>query len=76
VFCNLAGTTDAIFLEKPAYYDLVIDLTTLTPNKATRPTFYASRPSPQGNGGKGSSHKLSVIRFAWSDIKLVSITPL
>jgi len=66
------GTTDAIFLEKPAYYDLIIDLTTSTPNKATRPTFYASRPIYQRTDRKGATHRLSVIRFAWSDVKLVA----
>ena len=66
------GTTDAIFLEKPSYYDLVIDLTTSTPNKASRPTFYVSRPLPQSNDRRGPTHKLSVIRFSWSDVKLVS----
>jgi hypothetical protein len=62
-----AGTTDAIFLEKPQYYDLVIDLTTSTPMKVSRPTFYASRSVSQGK------FKLSVIRFAWSDVKLVGL---
>lgn len=68
-----SGTTDAIFLEKPSCYDLIIDLTTSTPNKATRPTFYASRPiHPQPIAPvRGPTHRLSVIRFAWSDVKLV-----
>ncbi|KAJ6511198.1 hypothetical protein C8R45DRAFT_966334 [Mycena sanguinolenta] len=63
----VACTTDAIFLEKPSCYDLLIDLTTSTPNKATRPTFYASRPQPAGSR---PTHRLSVVRFSWSDIKL------
>lgn len=65
----IACTTDAIFLEKPSHYDLLIDLTTSTPNKSTRPTFYSSRPiepAPQ----RGPTHRLSTIRFAWSDVKL------
>ena len=67
-----AGTTDAIFIEKPSYYDLLIDLTTLTPHKATRPTFYASKPvSSQPGSSKSPTHRLSTVRFAWSDIKLV-----
>ncbi|THV01713.1 hypothetical protein K435DRAFT_654798, partial [Dendrothele bispora CBS 962.96] len=68
----IACTTDAIFLEKPSYYDLLIDLTTSTPNKATRPTFYASRPvsSQQASSSRGPTHRLSIIRFAWSDVKL------
>ncbi|KAK7018445.1 hypothetical protein R3P38DRAFT_2634169 [Favolaschia claudopus] len=68
----VACTTDALFLEKPSYYDLLIDLTTSTPNKATRPTFYASRPiQPLSPGpSRGPTHRLSVVRFSWSDIKL------
>jgi hypothetical protein len=70
---NSVGTTDAIFLEKPSYYDLLIDLTTSTPNKATRPTFYSSKPlPPQPSNPRGPTHRLSTTRFAWSDIKLVS----
>lgn len=65
----IACTTDALFLEKPSYYDLLIDLTTSTPHKATRPTFYASKPVSHT---KTSTHRLSTIRFAWSDVKLVS----
>ncbi|KIK65185.1 hypothetical protein GYMLUDRAFT_56608 [Collybiopsis luxurians FD-317 M1] len=68
----IACTTDAIFLERPSYYDLLIDLTTSTPNKATRPTFYASRPlsSNEASTSRGPTHRLSTIRFAWSDVKL------
>ncbi|KAL0572215.1 hypothetical protein V5O48_009750 [Marasmius crinis-equi] len=65
----IACTTDAIFLEKPSHYDLLIDLTTSTPNKSTRPTFYASRPI-EPSPSRGPTHRLSVIRFAWSDVKL------
>lgn len=69
-----AGTTDAIFLEKPACYDLLVDLTTLSPNRATRPTLYASRAVPPASGSsrpRGPTHRLSVVRFSWSDVKLV-----
>ncbi|KAF5341551.1 hypothetical protein D9758_012571 [Tetrapyrgos nigripes] len=68
----IACTTDAIFLEKPSHYDLLIDLTTSTPSKASRPTFYSSRPvsSQQPSSSRGPTHKLSTIRFAWSDVKL------
>ncbi|KAF9005013.1 hypothetical protein BDQ17DRAFT_1353622 [Cyathus striatus] len=59
----IACTTDAIFLEKPSYYDLLIDLTTSTPNRAARPAFYASKYT-------GGSWRLSTVRFSWSDVKL------
>ncbi|KAF8656131.1 hypothetical protein AX16_002733 [Volvariella volvacea WC 439] len=66
----VACTTDAIFLEKPSYYDLLIDLTTITANRSSRPTFYASKPiSPQPSSSK-ETHRLSIIRFAWSDVRL------
>ncbi|KAF8954836.1 hypothetical protein BDZ97DRAFT_1862662 [Flammula alnicola] len=67
----IACTTDAIFLEKPSHYDLLIDLTTSTPNKSSRPTFYASKLVPTQPGGPNTpSYRLSTIRFAWSDVKL------
>jgi hypothetical protein len=61
-------------MEKPSYYDLLIDLTTSTP-KATRPTFYSSKPilSSHAGSSRGPTHRLSTIRFAWSDVKLVSV---
>ncbi|KAH7912115.1 hypothetical protein BJ138DRAFT_1112646 [Hygrophoropsis aurantiaca] len=66
----IACTTDAIFLEKPSYYDLVIDLTTSTPSKASRPTLYLSKPQQPQTGMRGPTHRLSVVRFTWSDVKL------
>lgn len=66
----VACTTDAIFLEKPSYYDLVIDLTTSTPSRTTRPTLYLSKPIQQPTA-KGPTHRLSLVRFTWSDVKLV-----
>ncbi|KAJ6629882.1 hypothetical protein B0H10DRAFT_1985692 [Mycena sp. CBHHK59/15] len=70
----VACTSDAIFLEKPSCYDLLIDLTTSTPNKATRPTFYSSKPLQPPSAGpsrpRGPTHRLSVVRFSWSDVKL------
>ena len=69
----IIGTTDAIFMEKPSYYDLLIDLTTSTP-KATRPTFYSSKPVvSQAGSSRGPTHTLSTIRFAWSDVRLASV---
>ncbi|KAG1820030.1 hypothetical protein EV424DRAFT_1403194 [Suillus variegatus] len=66
----VACTTDAIFLDKPSYYDLLIDLTTSTPSKTSRPTLYLSKPQPQPPGSKGPTHRLTVFRFTWSDIRL------
>ncbi|KAH8113091.1 hypothetical protein DFH11DRAFT_361122 [Phellopilus nigrolimitatus] len=67
----IACTTDAIFLEKPQYYDLIIDLTTSTPSKASRPTLYMSKPVPaSSNGKRRASWKLESVRFTWSDVKL------
>ncbi|KAF8556664.1 hypothetical protein OG21DRAFT_1495348 [Imleria badia] len=65
----IACTTDAIFLEKPSYYDLVIDLTTSTPSRTSRPTLYLSKPIQQTTA-KGPTHRLSLVRFTWSDVKL------
>ena len=60
-------------MEKPSYYDLLIDLTTSTP-KATRPTFYSSKPVvSQAGSSRGPTHTLSTIRFAWSDVRLASV---
>ena len=69
----VACTTDAIFLEKPSCYDLVIDLTTSTPSKTSRPTLYLSRPTEWTEDGRGRGYKLSQVRFTWSDVKVVSI---
>lgn len=69
----VACTTDAIYLEKPWLYDLVIDLTTSTPSKSSRPTLYLSRPTEWTEDGRGRSYKLSEVRFTWSDVKVVSV---
>lgn len=69
----IACTTDAIFLEKPSYYDLLIDLTT-TLNKSSRPTLSTSRLFDQA-GSRRPSYKLSTVRFTWSDVKLVRSCP-
>lgn len=69
----VACTTDAIYLEKPSLYDLLIDLTTSTPSKTSQPTLYLSRPTEWAEGGEGRRHKLSQVRFTWSDVKVVSI---
>lgn len=62
-----AGTTDAIFLEKPSLYDLVIDMTTSRP---TRPAFFVSRPAPASS--RGPRHRLQPVRFTFSDVRLWS----
>lgn len=67
----IACTTDAIFLERPACYDLLIDLTTSTPSKTSRPTFYVSKlVASQTPGPSSPVYRLSVTRFAWSDVRL------
>lgn len=66
----IACTTDAIYLEKPSCYDLLINLTTLSPNKSTRPTFHVSKPILDASSSRGPTHRLSTIRFAWSDVRL------
>lgn len=72
----IACTTDAIFLEKPSYYDLLIDLTTV-PSKASRPTLSSSKTFEQFNGtGRKIHHRLSTVRFTWSDVKLVRLAIL
>ncbi|EJF59440.1 hypothetical protein DICSQDRAFT_65039 [Dichomitus squalens LYAD-421 SS1] len=63
----IACTTDSIFLDKPSYYDLLIDLRSATPN--TRPAFYVAKPVDQLNG-RGPTHRLSSVRFTWSDVRL------
>ena len=69
----IACTTDALFMERPQYYDLIIDLTTSTPYKNSRPTLHLSKCTPAStNGKKKASYKLETVRFTWSDVKLVS----
>ncbi|KAI0820886.1 hypothetical protein BC628DRAFT_1394823 [Trametes gibbosa] len=63
----VACTTDSIFFDKPSYYDLLIDLRPATPN--TRPTFHVPKPVEQLNG-RGPTHRLSSVRFTWSDVRL------
>ncbi|KAI1784570.1 hypothetical protein LXA43DRAFT_1122371 [Ganoderma leucocontextum] len=63
----IACTTDSIFLDKPSYYDLLIDLRNTTPN--TRPAFYIPKPVEHPSG-RGLSYRLSTVRFTWSDVRL------
>ena len=66
----VAVTTDAIFLDKLSYYDLLIDLTTASPN--ARPTLWVTRRVDVGTAGAKEWRK-SIIRFVWSDLKLVRL---
>ncbi|KAH7886752.1 hypothetical protein F5I97DRAFT_1869973 [Phlebopus sp. FC_14] len=66
----IACTTDAIFLEKPSYYDLLIDLTMSTPSRTSRPTFYLSKAIQQQDNSRRPTHRLSLVRFTWSDVRL------
>lgn len=75
----IACTTDALFMEKPQYYDLIVDLTTSTPSKATRPSLYLSKPksaasssSLKSSGKKKAGWKLESVRYTWSDVRLAS----
>jgi hypothetical protein len=68
------GTTDTVFLEKPQYYDLVIDMTTFSPERASRPDLQLSVREPNGSSRR-PLYRLSTIRFTWSDVKLVRPDP-
>lgn len=59
-----------MFMEKPQYYDLVIDMTSFSPERASRPGLQLSIREPNGRSRK-PSYRLSTIRFTWSDVKLV-----
>ena len=64
------GTTDAVFLEKPQYYDLVIDMTSFSPERASRPSLQLSVKESNGRSRR-PSYRLSTICFTWSDVRLV-----
>ncbi|GJE95274.1 hypothetical protein PsYK624_114570 [Phanerochaete sordida] len=66
----VACTTDAIFLEKPEYYDLLVDLT-VTPIRGGRPAMASPKTSSSDSSPFGrEKYKLSAVRFTWSDVKL------
>jgi hypothetical protein len=69
-FLLYKGTTDTVFLEKPQYYDLVIDMTSFSPEHASRPTFQLSVKESNGRSRR-PSYCLSTVCFTWSDVKLV-----
>jgi len=66
---SLPGTTDAIFLEKPQLYDLIIDLTIPSSPRSFRPSLLVSRPYSTTNTGR-PIYRLQSVRFTWSDFKL------
>ncbi|KZW03276.1 hypothetical protein EXIGLDRAFT_759148 [Exidia glandulosa HHB12029] len=66
----IACTTDAIFMDKPVLYDLLIDMSTANWTTQSRPTMYMSRYNPAAVGTKKPTHKLSPVRFTWSDVRL------
>jgi hypothetical protein len=55
------GTTDASFLERPQYYDLVIDMT-FSPKRASHPNLQLSVKESNGRSRRPSYH-LSIVRF-------------
>lgn len=67
----IACTTDAVFLEKPQYYDLVIDVTTYASERlaTARPGLQLAIKEPYT---RRPTYRLSTVRFTWSDVKLVS----
>ncbi|KAH9169740.1 hypothetical protein EDB89DRAFT_2072598 [Lactarius sanguifluus] len=65
----IACTTDAVFLEKPQYYDLIIDLTSYAPTECrARPGLQLAIKEPYA---RRPTYRLSTIRFTWSDVKLL-----
>jgi len=66
----IACTTDAVFLEKPQHYDLVIDLTSYAPDRraTARPGLQLATKEPDA---RRPTYRLSTVRFTWSDVKLV-----
>ena len=70
-FILTVGTTDAVFLEKPQYYYLVIDMMTFSPERATCPGLQLSvRSQMVTPKSRRASYRLSTVRFTWSDVKL------
>ncbi|KAH9025910.1 hypothetical protein EDB84DRAFT_361093 [Lactarius hengduanensis] len=64
-------TTDAVFLEKPQYYDLIIDLISYAPTEhRARPGRQLAIKEPYA---RRPTYRLSTIRFTWSDVKLTEL---
>ena len=68
----IACTTDAVFLEKPQHYDLVIDMTTYASERlaTARPGLQLAIKEPYA---RRPTYRLSTVRFTWSDVKLVTL---
>ncbi len=66
----IACTTDAVFLEKPQHYDLVIDLTFYAPDRraTARPGLQLTIKEPCA---RRPTYRLFTVRFTRSDVKLV-----
>jgi hypothetical protein len=64
------GTTNTLFMEKLQYYDLIIDMTSFSPERASRPALQLSEREPNGSSRR-PSYRLSTISFTWSDVKMV-----
>jgi len=63
-----------MFLEKPQYYDLIIDMTSFSPERSFRPALQLSVQEPNDHSQR-PSYRLSTVRFTWSDVKLVRSNP-
>ncbi|KAH9999041.1 hypothetical protein BJV77DRAFT_1064524 [Russula vinacea] len=64
----IACTTGAVFLEKPQYYYLVIDMMTFSPERASCLGLQLSvRNQMVTPKSQRASYHLSTIRFTWSD---------
>ncbi|KAH9012267.1 hypothetical protein EDB84DRAFT_1536643, partial [Lactarius hengduanensis] len=65
----IACTTDVVFLEKPQYYNLIIDLISYAPTKrCARPGLQLAIKEPFA---RRPTYRLSTIRFTWSNVRLV-----
>ncbi|KAI9433131.1 hypothetical protein H4582DRAFT_1820081, partial [Lactarius indigo] len=66
----IACTTDAVFLEKPQYYDLVVDLTSYAPTERRATARPGLQLATKESYARRPTYRLSTIRFTWSDVKL------
>ncbi|KAH8980082.1 hypothetical protein EDB92DRAFT_2107324 [Lactarius akahatsu] len=66
----IACTTDTVFLEKPQYYDLLIDLTSYAPTERRATARPGLQLAIKELSARRPTYRLSTIRFTWSDVKL------